>query len=529
MNHTDTAAADLSHFAGRAAARTTSAVPMPPRRWVSRVVLPAIILLSVLGILASAGLDGLLPATDVRIVPVLMKSTTTATGGRVVQAPGWVEPDPYPRSVSALADGIVEEVLVLEGQAVKAGDVVARLVDADAKLALAHAENQISQMKASVQQAEAALAAAEGTWENPVERVRARDQSAAMLLEARAELEQLPAEIEVESAKLREAEEKLNRVKRLYQGQQLAGMEMIRAQAGYDAQLAQLKAKTASRPVLEARVAQREAEATAAARNLELRIEDKQQLADARAALLKAKAELAHAGVTRDEAALRLSRMEIRTPTDGIVMNRMIEPGSKLLISMNDPNGSIALKTFDPAKLQVRVDVPLADAANVSVGQDAQVVVDVLPDRTFKGRVTRVVNEADVQKNTLQFKVAITDPEPRLRPEMLARVRILIPARAGTTEGPRQGFFIPADLIQGGEKESFVMVTDRSGTRAVRRPVTVGERDAQGWVEVSSGLQMGDQLLAGEAMRVKEGARIRVIGESGAVGAGREEATHGHD
>lgn len=502
---------------------------MPPRRWLSRVVLPAIIVLSVLGILASAGLDGLLPATEVRVVPVLMKSTAAATGGRIVQAPGWVEPDPYPHLVSALADGIVSEVLVLEGQAVKAGDVVARLVDADAKLAFAHAESQVNQMTATVQQAQAALEAAEQTWENPIERIKARDQSAAMLQEAKAELERLPAEIDVETAKLREAEEKLNRVKRLYQGQQLAGMEMIRAQADHDAQAAQLKAKAASRPILEARVAQREAEATAAARDLELRIADKRELADARAALLKAQAELAHAHVSRDEAALRLSRMEIRTSTDGIVMNRLIEPGSKLLISMNDPNGSIALKTYDPAKLQVRVDVPLADAAAVSVEQDAQVVVDVLPDRTFKGRVTRVVNEADVQKNTLQFKVAIIDPEPRLRPEMLARVRILIPARTGTAEGPRQALFIPAELVQGGEKEPFVIITDRSGSRAVRRAVTLGERDAQGWVEAQSGLQVGDQLLTGEAMRLKEGARIRVIGESGAVGMSAKGEAHGHD
>lgn len=529
MNRTDTTVADLSHFAGQGSARRASTVPMPPRRWVSRVVLPVIILLSVLGILASAGLDGLLPATDVQVVPVLIKSTTAATGGQIVQAPGWVEPDPYPHLVSALADGIVSEVLVLEGQAVKAGDVVARLVDADAKLALAHAESQIKQMTAAVQQAEAVLAAAEATWENPIERVKARDQSAAMLKEAKAELERLPAEIDVETAKLREAEEKLDRVKRLYQGQQLTGMEMIRAQAGYDVQAAQLKAKRASQPVLEARVAQREAEAIAAARNLELRIEEKKQLADAKAALLMAQAELSHAHVTRDEAALRLSRMEIRTPTDGIVMNRMIEPGSKLLISMNDPNGSIALKTFDPAKLQVRVDVPLADAAAVSVEQDAQVVVDVLPDRTFKGRVTRVVNEADVQKNTLQFKVAIIDPEPRLRPEMLARVRILIPARTGATEGPRQAFYIPAELVQGGGKESFVMITDRSGSRAVRRLVTVGDRDAQGWVEVTAGLQVGDQLLAGEAMQLKEGARIRVTGESGSVGTAAKGDAHGHD
>jgi len=529
MNRTETATADLSHFGGGSAGRINTVVPMPPRRWVSRIVLPGVLLLTVAGILASAGWDGLLPATDVRVIPVMTKTTSAATGGRVVQAPGWVEPDPYPRSVSALADGIVEDVLVLEGQSIKAGDVVARLISADAKLALDHAESQVNLANAVVQQAEAALEAAQRTWENPIERVRARDQSAAMLNEAKAELERLPAEIEVESARLREAEEKLNRVKRLYDGQALQGMEQIRAQAAYDAQAAQLKSTVARKPILAARVAQREAEAVAAARGLELRIEETAQLADARASLLKARADASHAAVSRDEAALRLSRMEIRTPTDGIVMNRMIEPGSKLLISMNDPNGSIALKTFDPARLQVRVDVPLADAAVVSVEQEAQVVVDVLPDRTFKGRVTRVVNEADVQKNTLQFKVAITDPEPRLRPEMLARVRILVPARVDAAEGPRQGLFVPAELVQGGEKESVVMIVDRAGNRAQRRTVTLGESDADGWVEVTAGLHTGDRLLSADAMHLKDGARVRVTGEAAPARSRQTGVNHGHD
>lgn len=528
MNRTDTASADLSQFGGAGAARAVQAIPMPPRRWMSRVVLPAFILASVGGILASAGWDGLMPATEVRVVPVMRKSTNAAIGGGVVQAPGWVEPDPYPRAVSALADGIVESVLVLEGQAVKTGDVVARMIDADAKLALGHAEAQVDLTNAAVQQAEAALEAAQRTWENPIDRVRARDQSAAMLKEARAELDRLPAEIAVEAAKLQEAKEKLDRVKRLYESQALQGMEQIRAQAGYDAQVAQLKSTEARRPILEARVAQREAEAIAAERNLELRIEETQQLADAKAALLKAKADASHAVISRDEAALRLSRMEIRTHTDGIVMNRMIEPGSKLLISMNDPNGSIALKTFDPAKLQVRVDVPLADAAVVSVGQDAQVVVDVLPDRTFKGRVTRIVNEADVQKNTLQFKVAIIDPDPRLRPEMLARVRILIPARADESSGPREALFVPVALVQGGEKESYVMIVDRAGTAGQRRSVTLGQAEG-GWIEVTAGLQMGDQLLDSNAMHLKDGARIRVLGESTTPPAGGSGVKHGHD
>ena len=71
------------------------------------------------------------------------------------------------------------------------------------------------------------------------------------------------------------------------------------------------------------------------------------------------------------------------------------------------------MRLYDPKRLQVRVDVPLADAAKVRVGQQAKVVVGVLPDRTFDGEVTRVVHEADIQRNTLQVKVAHHRPRRR--------------------------------------------------------------------------------------------------------------------
>ena len=88
---------------------------------------------------------------------------------------------------------------------------------------------------------------------------------------------------------------------------------------------------------------------------------------------------------------------------------------------------------YQPDKLQVRADVPLASAAMVGVGQRAEIVVDVLPNQIFKGTVTRFVHRADLSKNTIEAKVQIHDPSLLLKPDMLARVRIL-PALASETE-----------------------------------------------------------------------------------------------
>jgi HlyD family secretion protein len=58
------------------------------------------------------------PATRVTVVPVMVKrdAQTAQAGEVIVQAPGWVEADPFSTAASALADGIVEEMLVLEGE-----------------------------------------------------------------------------------------------------------------------------------------------------------------------------------------------------------------------------------------------------------------------------------------------------------------------------------------------------------------------------------------------------------------------------
>ena len=85
----------------------------------------------------------------------------------------------------------------------------------------------------------------------------------------------------------------------------------------------------------------------------------------------------------------------------GNVLRRLKGPGDKVMLGMDDPHSSHVVHLYDPGALQVRVDVPLADAAQVGVGQACEVVVDILPDEIFAGEVTRVTHEADLQKEHL--------------------------------------------------------------------------------------------------------------------------------
>lgn len=225
-----------------------------------------------------------------------------------------------------------------------------------------------------------------------------------------------------------------------------------------------------------------------------------------------------------EEADLRVQRTQVRSPVAGIVMARLIEPGAKLMAGMDDPKSAYAVRLYDPAKLQVRVDVPLADAAKVGVGQAATVVVEVLPDRTFHGIVTRIVNEADIQKNTLQVKVAIQDPAPELKPEMLARVKFLggrpgTPVAASGDGAAAERVFAPAEALVMDAHAAhgspvYAWVVDRTTSAAAKRTLKLAGPSVDGWYPVAEGLAPGDLLIAGDHGRLREGAAVRIAGEA---------------
>src|SRR5690349_17805597 len=104
-------------------------------KWLTRYVVPGVLLIGFIALFAWATRDRLVGAKEVTIVPVVTKrSSASAEGTPLFKAAGWVEPRPTATYVTALSDGFVKELLVIEGQIVTAGDVLARLVDDDARL-----------------------------------------------------------------------------------------------------------------------------------------------------------------------------------------------------------------------------------------------------------------------------------------------------------------------------------------------------------------------------------------------------------
>ncbi len=466
------------------------AVPPPPFRWGTRVLLPAILAIGFAALLAGSLFESLSPVVEVATTPVIQRpcilrkavAEDSGDSAAVVQAAGWIMPDPFPTLATALANGVVEEVLFLEGDTVEKGDVLVRLDAEDAELALARAE--------------AELQAAEETWEANIEATRSAAVSEAAVRETSGMLRQARAELRLEQALLDNAEAVLSRTAQLIADEVKTPQEHDTAKAEALAQAARVEVARSRIAELEATLTRMESERAASQRRLELRTEERRRLDLARVALA--------------EAELRVERMEVAAPISGVVMERLVEPGSMLMPYSEKGMAAHAASLYDPRRLQVRVDVPLADAAKVGRGQRALVEVEVMPGQVFEGRVTRIMHLADIQKNTLEARVALDSPSKLLKPDMLARVRLMAAPEADDEElVAGLSVFAPLEAIEGG---TVWVVSDFDGGegRAAKRTVTTTGAVDGGWAEVESGLLPGDLLVVSQEEPLEAGQRVRV-------------------
>jgi HlyD family secretion protein len=163
----------------------------------------------------------------------------------------------------------------------------------------------------------------------------------------------------------------------------------------------------------------------------------------------------------------------------------------------------------DLSTLEVEVDVNVAYIGRIVSGRPARITLDAYPDTSFRGAVRQVVPTADRQRATVQVKVTIDDHDPRILPEMGAKVDFLEPPASARPGGApaRTSIRIHAAAVRAEGSSSVVWIV-REG-KLVKRPVTTGPVSG-GFLEVRSGLNGGEQLLVGGVDAPAEGMRVKV-------------------
>lgn len=131
------------------------------------------------------------------------------------------------------------------------------------------------------------------------------------------------------------------------------------------------------------------------------------------------------------QAQVDLGRTEIRSPVDGIVVKRSVEPGQTVAASLQAPEMFIIARNL--SDMQVETSIDEADVGRVQLGQPASFTVDAFPGRTFHGEVRQVRKAATVVSNVVTYTVIVSaaNADLTLLPGMTANVRIVTAQKDG--------------------------------------------------------------------------------------------------
>jgi RND family efflux transporter MFP subunit len=254
------------------------------------------------------------------------------------------------------------------------------------------------------------------------------------------------------------------------------------------------------------------------AQNPQLVAQQDLDLAESRAAQAEARVGAAAARVEAANAGLRFAQanMEntlVRAPFTGTILRKDAEVGEVVAPSVGGGLTRGAVVTMaDLTTLEVEVDVNEAYIGRVRGAQLARITLDAYPDTAFRGSVRQVVPTADRQRATVQVKVSILDRDPRILPEMGARVDFLAPEPARTAAAtpaakaapPR--FRLPAAAVREFNGQSVVWLV-RNG-QLESRVVEAGPVSG-GFREIRSGLSGGELVLTGGVETPKAGMRVQ--------------------
>ena len=515
---------DLSQLSVRreaAEAANTDQLGPRPRHLFTRYVLPVGVLLGFAVVVAWAARDSLLPAKEVTVVPVLVTRTLEQQAGTpLFTSAGWIEPSPYPTQVTALAEGVVEKLLVIEGQEVKKGEPVAELIRRDSELAVTHVHAEVEMRAADLESARAQLTAAETKLAQPVQLDAALSETEAMLARAQTELGNLSLQIEAADARVKIVKSDLDGKKEV--GEAIITRRAIqRAESEYDSAVAMRDELKQRGPRLQKEIDALTRRKDAVAKQRELKTDEIRAVAEAKSLVASAEAKLHQVMAEEDIAKLRLERMIVKSPATGRVLARVAREGTRLmgLKSESDQDSSTVVTLYNPDKLQVRADVRLEDVPRLRPNQPVKIET-AASSQTLDGHILVVTSSADIQKNTLQVKVAIDHPPPQIKPEMLVKVTFL----AMTEDQPKsdaqkqkERIYVPKSLVGSDDAGNFVWIADQAANVARRRPVKTGGNGRENSIEVE-GLSPADKVIAGGRDGLSDSQRIHIKGEDHGAG-----------
>jgi membrane fusion protein, copper/silver efflux system len=176
-------------------------------------------------------------------------------------------------------------------------------------------------------------------------------------------------------------------------------------------------------------------------------------------------------------------------PISGTVVQNQALRGS----AVNPGDVLYSLGTLDV--VWVTADIYEDELARVQIGQPLEAVTTAYPDEIFHGTIARISPNIDPNTHTAQIRCAVNNPGSRLKPQMLAQVRIVV--------RPGRVLVAPLDALVF-ETDAYFAYVDLGGDRLVRRKVAIASWNQRGYARVVSGLRAGENVVTNATLQVDE-------------------------
>jgi len=230
---------------------------------------------------------------------------------------------------------------------------------------------------------------------------------------------------------------------------------------------------------------------------------DQARLGKARAAIASQKAAVTSAEANRRSAEVEVEQTLIRAPFDAIVLTKNANVGDNItpFSSAAEAKGAV-VTVADMETLEVEADVAESSIARITVDQPCEVQLDALPDTRFAAVVSRIVPTVDRSKATVLVKVKFIERDPRVLPDMSAKVAFLSRAIKDEERKPVTAVQPGAIVDRDGKKIVFQVKDDRARAVEVQAGGKVGEL-----IEVR-GLKAGEKLILAPGAQVHDGTAV---------------------
>ena len=225
------------------------------------------------------------------------------------------------------------------------------------------------------------------------------------------------------------------------------------------------------------------------------------------AGVASAKASLGAAEANARNAQVAVDYTHIRAPFDGIILSKSANVGDMVtpFSSAADSKGAVVTMA-DMSTLEVEADVSESSLSKISVGQPSEITLDALPDVRFRGTVSRIVPTVDRAKATVMTKVRFEAIDPRVLPEMSAKVSFL--SQPVTAEQQKPMTAVNADALSPRDgKTVVVLVRDN---KAVVVPVTPGNKIGD-LTAITGDVKTGEKAVVKPAADLRDGTLVKLV------------------